>query len=192
MLFLLFCNSQNRNSNVSSIRSAKAISENEIVESLPVEPLKRRHRLYDLATNALSNFIHTHALQVRFPKKLSEEMADAIEEGRGKMKKYFLPMLLIFGAKFSILVTTFLFGLIFMSVKALTISKIAFVLAASIIGLQKFGSGSNLEWFASLMNGGNINNTPSAYPQSYSSFNSGPQSGGWTTTNSITPHPQYG
>lgn len=182
----VFSNFQNRNPNTPT-RNAKAVSENEIIKSLPVELVKRRHHLYDLVANALNNFIHTHSLQMKFPKRVTQDVAGAIEEGRGKMKKFFLPMLLIFGAKFSAIVTMFLFGLIFLSLKALTISKLAFVLGASIIGLQKFGSSSNFDWLASLMNG-----SPPAYAQSYSSFNSGPQSGGWTTANSIASHPQYG
>lgn len=123
-----------------SARSAKAISENEIADSLPAESSERSSRLYDLAMDSLTSFIESHTLEVKFPKDASQEFARAIEEGRGKLKKVAGPLLLAFGAKLVALIPLFLGGLIFLAIKALVVSKIAFVLAA-ILGLQKFGSG---------------------------------------------------
>lgn len=75
---------------------------------------------------------------MKFPKESSQAVARAIEEGRGKLKKVAGPLLLAVGAKLVALVPLFLGGLIFLAIKALIVSKIAFVLAA-ILGLQKFG-----------------------------------------------------
>lgn len=84
--------------------------------------------------------MESHSLEVKFPKESSQAVARAIEEGRGKLKKVAGPLLLAFGAKLIALVPLFLGGLIFLAIKALIVSKIAFVLAA-ILGIQKFGGG---------------------------------------------------
>lgn len=136
-----------------SARSAKAISENEIVDSLPAESSERSSRLFDLAMDSLTSFIDSHTLEVKFPKDASQGLARAIEEGRGKLKKVAGPLLLAFGAKLVALIPLFLGGLIFLAIKALVVSKIAFVLAA-ILGLQKFGSaGSGLNLLGKVANG---------------------------------------
>lgn len=126
-----------------SARSAKAISENEIVDSLPIEESERSGRLFDMAMDSLTNFIGSHSLEVKFPKESSQAVARAIEEGRGKLKKVAGPLLLAFGAKLVALIPLFLGALIFLAIKALIVSKIAFVLAA-ILGFQRFGLGGGL------------------------------------------------
>lgn len=124
-----------------SVRGAKAISENEIADSLPNESTERSGRLYDLAIDALASFVGSHSLELKFPKESSQELARAIEEGRGKLKKFIAPLILAFGAKIVALIPLFLGGLIFLAIKALIVSKIAFVLAA-LTGLQKLGAGA--------------------------------------------------
>lgn len=114
------------------------MSENEIVDSLPTEESERTGRLYDMAMDSLTNFIGSHSLEVKFPKESSQAVARAIEEGRGKLKKVAGPLLLAFGAKLVALIPLFLGALIFLAIKALIVSKIAFVLAA-ILGFQRFG-----------------------------------------------------
>lgn len=81
-------------------------------------------------------------MELKFPKETSHDFARAIEEGRGKLKKFGGPLLLAFGAKLIALVPLFLGGLVFLAIKALIVSKIAFVLAA-LLGLQKFGTGGS-------------------------------------------------
>lgn len=130
----------NRDPSVSA-RNAKAISENEIIDSLPAESTDRTSRLFDLAMDSLTNFLESHSLEVKFPQETTQEVARAIEEGRGKLKKLAGPLLLAVGAKLIALVPLFLGGLIFLAVKALVVSKLAFVLAA-ILGLQRLGSGA--------------------------------------------------
>lgn len=138
-----------------SARSAKAISENEIIDSLPAETSERTSRLFDLAMDSVTNFLDTHSLEVKFPKETSQEVARAIEEGRGKLKKIGGPLLLAVGAKLIALVPLFLGGLVFLAFKALVVSKIAFVLAA-ILGLQRFGgagAGGGLGLLGKVANG---------------------------------------
>lgn len=103
--------------------------------------------------DAFSSFIESHSLEVKFPKETSQEVARAIEEGRGKLKKFITPLLLAFGAKLVSLIPIFLGGLVFLAVKALVVSKIAFVLAA-LLGLQKLGAGgSGLNLLGKVVNG---------------------------------------
>lgn len=126
----------------SSARSGKSLSENEIVDSLPADSSERSGRLYDMAMDSLTSFIDTHSLELKFPKETTQEVARAIETGRGKLKKFAGPLLLALGTKLIALVPLFLGGLIFLAVKALVVSKIAFILAA-VLGLQKLGAGSS-------------------------------------------------
>lgn len=154
-----------------SARSGKAISENEIIDSLPVDKTERAGRLVDLAMDSLTSFLDTHSLEVKFPKEASQDMARALEEGRGKLKKIAGPLILAVGAKLIALVPLFLGGLIFLAIKALVVSKIAFVLAA-ILGLQKLGGGGGgLNLLGKLANGGGA--------QAWSSGTQG--SSGWSS-----------
>lgn len=154
-----------------SARSAKAISENEIVDSLPAEETERSGRLFDLAMDSLTNFMESHSLEVKFPKESTQAVARAIEEGRGKLKKVAGPLLLAFGAKLIALVPLFLGGLIFLAIKALIVSKIAFVLAA-ILGFQKFGGGAGAGLgLLSKVTGGGLGG----------GWQSGAQSAGWSS-----------
>lgn len=74
--------------------------------------------------DSLANFVESHSLEVKFPKEASQQVARAIEEGRGKLKKVAGPLLLAFGAKLIALVPLFLGGLIFLAIKALIVSKV--------------------------------------------------------------------
>lgn len=138
LFFFLLSSTINRDSTASA-RSGKAFSENEIIESLPAESSERSNRLYDMAVNSFATFLDSHTMEVKFPQESSQEVARAIEEGRGKLKKVAGPLLLAFGAKLIALIPLFIGGLVFLAFKALVVSKIAFVLAA-LLGLQKFGS----------------------------------------------------
>lgn len=169
-VFLILSSTTHRDSTVSA-RSAKAISENEIVDSLPAEESERSGRLFDLAMDSLTNFIESHSLEVKFPKESSQAVARAIEEGRGKLKKVAGPLLLAFGAKLIALVPLFLGGLIFLAVKALIVSKIAFVLAA-ILGIQKFGGHAGGLGLLSKVTQGGLGG----------GWASGAQSAGWTSS----------
>lgn len=62
-------------------RAGKAISENEIVASLPAEAEQRSGRLYDMALDTFNNFLSSHSLQVKFPTETTKEVSRAIDEG---------------------------------------------------------------------------------------------------------------
>ena len=175
-MYLYF--SLRRDSTISA-RSAKAISENEIVDSLPAAESERSGRLFDLAMDSLTNFIESHSLEVKFPKESSEAVARAIEEGRGKLKKVAGPLLLAFGAKLIALVPLFLGGLIFLAIKALIVSKIAFVLAA-ILGFQKFGGGA-----------GGLGLLSSKLSGLGGGWQSGAQSAGWSSGTGVAQQYPY-
>lgn len=69
-------------------RAGKAISENEIVSSLPADQEERSGRLYDLALESIGNFFESHSIQLKVPTDAGSEIARAIEDGRklGKIK----------------------------------------------------------------------------------------------------------
>lgn len=112
------------------------MSENEIVASLPADSSEKTGRLLDLAMESASNFFSTHNLQFKMPSETRQEVARAIEEGRGKMKKMMGPILLAVGAKVLAIIPIALGGLVLLATKALVVAKIAFILAV-VLGLQK-------------------------------------------------------
>lgn len=130
--------------------------------------------------DSLTNFIESHSLEVKFPKETSQTVARAIEEGRGKLKKVAGPLLLAFGAKLIALVPLFLGGLIFLAIKALVVSKIAFVLAA-ILGLQKFGTGGSGLGLLSKVTGGGVGG----------GWSSGASNAGWSSGSGLSSQYPY-
>lgn len=127
--------------------------------------------------DSLTQFMESHTLEVKFPKETTVEVARAIEEGRGKLKKMAGPLMLAIGAKLIALVPLFLGGLIFLAVKALIVSKIAFVLAA-ILGLQKLGGGGGLGGVLGKLGGGGGIGGAGAW-------GGAPSSSGWSTGGSV-------
>lgn len=128
--------------------------------------------------DSLTNFANSHTLEVKFPKETTQHVARAIEEGRGKLKKVAGPLLLAFGAKLIALVPLFLGGLIFLAIKALVVSKIAFILAA-ILGFQKFGAaGNGLGLLSKVTNG-------------VGGWSSGAQTNGWSSGSGISQQYPY-
>lgn len=121
-------------------RSGKALSENDIVASLPAEASAKSGRLLDLAIDSAQAFIGSHTLNVKFPEDTTELVGRAIEEGRGKLKKLKLvkPIILAVAAKLLALAPLFLGGLVLLATKALFVAKIAFLLAAA-LGFSKLG-----------------------------------------------------
>lgn len=175
LLFVFF--SSYRDSTVSA-RNAKAISENEIVDSLPADESERSGRLLDLAMDSLTNFMESHSLEVKLPKETPQQIARAIETGRGKLKKLAGPLLMTLAIKLISFVPLFLGGLIFLAIKALVVSKIAFILAA-ILGFQKFGAGgSGLNLLSKVSNG-------------VGGYSSGASTTGWPSGSGISAQYPY-
>lgn len=81
-----------------SNRSAETISENEIIDSLPVESSERSGHLFDLAIDSLVNFFDSHSLEIKFPTESSQFFGRAIE-GRKKKKKMLPALALALAAK---------------------------------------------------------------------------------------------
>lgn len=63
------------------LRSAKSLSENEIITSLESENGEKSGRLLDLALEAGSNFLNTHDIQIKVPSETTQEIAKALDEG---------------------------------------------------------------------------------------------------------------
>lgn len=63
------------------LRTAKSLSENEIITSLESENGEKSGRLLDLALEAGSNFLNTHDIQIKVPSETTQEIARALEEG---------------------------------------------------------------------------------------------------------------
>jgi hypothetical protein len=78
--------SSSRDPNFNS-RLGKAISENEIESSLPVEPEQRSSKLYDMAIDSFNTFLQSHNLQVKFPAESAQEVSRAIDEGKYNVNK---------------------------------------------------------------------------------------------------------
>lgn len=62
-------------------RSGKALSENEIVTSLPTENEERSSRLFEMATESVNEFLKSHSLQFKLPEETTQEVSRALEEG---------------------------------------------------------------------------------------------------------------
>ncbi|CRK87110.1 CLUMA_CG000871, isoform A [Clunio marinus] len=125
-------------------RAGKAVSENEIVSSLPTEPEQRSARLYDMALDTLNNFLASHTLQFKFPADTTQEVSRAIDEGRGKLKKLIGPLLMgLIGKKMLAIVPIFIVGLALLAFKALVVSKIALLLAVVLLVSKIAGGGGS-------------------------------------------------
>lgn len=77
-------------------RSANAFVENEIIHSLPSDESERSGHLIDLALDSLANFIDSHSLEVRFPRKAIDR---AVQEGRTIKKKHMSALALALALK---------------------------------------------------------------------------------------------
>lgn len=70
-----------------SARGAKTVSEDEIIDSFPVEESRSSGRLFNLAISSWGNFIDSHSLEVKFSKESSKAFARALKDEHGKLKK---------------------------------------------------------------------------------------------------------
>ncbi|XP_070507762.1 uncharacterized protein Osi14 [Chironomus tepperi] len=170
-------------------RSGKALSENEIVTSLPSENEERSSRLFEMATESVSEFLKSHSLQFKLPEETTQEVSRALEEGRGKLKKKLKgPLLMFLGSKIFALVPLFLVGLAFLAFKALIVSKIALVLALVLSVGKMMGGGGGLGGLGGLgvlgkvagLSSGLVGGGASSAGSGYA--NSGATAGGYTNT----------
>lgn len=66
------------------VRDGKALSENEIEQSLPKSFSERTEKLVDMVLESTANFLSTHSIQINVPKEATEELGRAIEEGKSE------------------------------------------------------------------------------------------------------------
>uniref|UniRef100_A0A336L9D5 CSON005717 protein n=1 Tax=Culicoides sonorensis TaxID=179676 RepID=A0A336L9D5_CULSO len=126
-----------------ALRSAKSMSENEIITALEGETGEKSGRLIDMALEAGSNFLITHDIQIKIPSETTEQLARALDEGRGKKKNKMGGMMMAFGAKMMAMLPLALIALKFLVLKALVVSKIAFFLALMLSASKLMGSGGS-------------------------------------------------
>ncbi|XP_037943417.1 uncharacterized protein LOC119676252 [Teleopsis dalmanni] len=157
-------------------RNGKALSENEIYAQLPASSEERSGRLVDMAVQTAADFFGSHNLEVKVPAEATQEVARALDEGRGKLKKMMGPLALAIGAKVVALIPILLGGLALLTTKAIIVAKIALLLALVVGGSRFFSSfgnkfggalgggySSNAGW-ASGSNAGWSSGASSAYP----------------------------
>lgn len=132
-----------RDTTASTARNAKALTENDIYAQLPQTAEERSGRLIDMAMESAADFLGTHNLEVKIPSETTQEVARALDEGRGKLKKMMGPLALAVGAKIFALVPVLLGGLALLVFKAVFVAKIALVLALLVGGSRIFGGLGN-------------------------------------------------
>ncbi|XP_034486832.1 uncharacterized protein LOC117791241 [Drosophila innubila] len=150
-------------------RSGKSLSEQDIYAELPQGSEERNGRLVDLAISSVSDFLSTHNLEFKLPAETTQQVARALDEGRGKIKKVMGPLALAIGAKLFAVIPLVLGFLALLTFKAVIVAKIAFFLAV-LVGGSRLLSGFGNKF------GGN------AYGGAYSSNAwSAPATAGWSS-----------
>jgi len=124
-------------------RSGKALSENDVYAQLPETAEERSGRLIDMAMQTAADFFGSHNLEVKVPAEATQEVARALDEGRGKLKKMMGPFALAIGAKLFALIPLFLGGLALLTTKAIIVAKVALLLALFVGGSRLFGGIGN-------------------------------------------------
>ncbi|XP_017491314.1 PREDICTED: uncharacterized protein LOC108379472 [Rhagoletis zephyria] len=141
-----------RDSSSPMARSGKALSENDIYAQLPENSEERSGRLVDIAVQNAAEFLGSHSLEMKIPAEATQEMARALDEGRGKLKKMLGPIALAIGAKLFTVVPLVLGALALLTTKAVIVAKIALLLALLVSGSRFFGGLGNK--FSGALGGG--------------------------------------
>lgn len=119
------------------------MSENEIYAQLPENSDERSGRLVDIAMQNAADFLSSHSLEVKIPAEATQEVARALDEGRGKLKKMMGPIAIAIGAKLFAIVPIVLGALALLTTKAVIVAKIALLLALIVSGSRFFGGLGN-------------------------------------------------
>ncbi|XP_055551626.1 uncharacterized protein LOC129733990 [Wyeomyia smithii] len=135
-----------RDPNVPAERMGKSVSENEIINTLPVTSEEKSDALFDMAVDSAKRLFTARSIQIRLPEEATETIARSIEEGRllkkgKKLKKVLGPLVLAVGGKLFALLPLLLGGVALLAIKALFVSKIALVLAL-VLAAKKFLGGA--------------------------------------------------
>ncbi|XP_035777566.1 uncharacterized protein LOC118458805 isoform X1 [Anopheles albimanus] len=187
-----------RDPSVPAERTGKAISENEIINTLPADSEQKTDALFDLAIDSAKRLFSARSIQFKLPEEASENIARSLEEGRllkkgKKLKKVLGPLVLAIGGKLFALLPLFLGGVALLAVKALLVSKVAFVLAA-ILAAQKFlggGGGSPLNLLSKVAGGGSSGVSGGVAAGGAGGWSSGAASSGWSNAGAASAQYPY-
>ncbi|XP_023036088.1 uncharacterized protein LOC6650046 [Drosophila willistoni] len=124
-------------------RAGKSLSEQDIYAELQQNGEDRNGRLVDLAISSVTDFLTTHNLEFKLPSETTQQVARALDEGRGKIKKMIGPIALAIGAKLFAVIPLVLGFLALLTFKAVIVAKIAFFLAILVGGSRLLGGFGN-------------------------------------------------
>lgn len=119
------------------------MSETDVYAQLPANNEERTGSLVDMAVQSATEFLGTHNLEVKIPTEATQEIARALDEGRGKLKKMIGPIALAIGVKVFALIPLLLGGLALLTTKAIIVAKVAFFLALLVSGSKLFSGFGN-------------------------------------------------
>ncbi|XP_049529296.1 uncharacterized protein LOC125947872 [Anopheles darlingi] len=187
-----------RDPSVPAERTGKAISENEIINTLPADSEQKTDALFDLAIDSAKRLFSARSIQFKLPEETTDNIARSLEEGRllkkgKKLKKVLGPLVLAIGGKLFALLPLFLGGVALLAVKALLVSKVAFVLAA-ILAAQKFlggGGGSPLNLLSKVAGGGSSGVSGGVAAGGAGGWSSGAASSGWSNAGAASAQYPY-
>ncbi|XP_049277089.1 uncharacterized protein LOC125760727 isoform X2 [Anopheles funestus] len=173
-------------------RTGKAISENEIVSTLPADSEQKTDALFDLAIDSAKRLFSARSIQFKLPEETTETIARSLEEGK-KLKKVLGPLVLALGGKLFALLPLFLGAVALLAVKALLVSKVAFVMAA-VLAAQKFlggGGGSPLNLLSKVAGGSSGGVVGGGASAGAGGWSSGASAGGWSNTGAASAQYPY-
>ncbi|XP_039492692.1 uncharacterized protein LOC120452506 [Drosophila santomea] len=124
-------------------RTGKSLSEQDVYAELPQNADERTGRLVDLAVSSAADFLSTHNLEFKLPAETTQQVARALDEGRGKIKKMLGPVALAIGAKLFAVIPLVLGFLALLTFKAVIVAKLAFFLAILVGGSRLLGGFGN-------------------------------------------------
>uniref|UniRef100_A0A182VS86 Uncharacterized protein n=1 Tax=Anopheles minimus TaxID=112268 RepID=A0A182VS86_9DIPT len=187
-----------RDPTVPAERTGKAISENEIVSTLPSDSEQKTDALFDLAIDSAKRLFSARSIQFKLPEETTETIARSLEEGRllkkgKKLKKVLGPLVLALGGKLFALLPLFLGAVALLAVKALLVSKVAFVMAA-VLAAQKFlggGGGSPLNLLSKVAGGSSGGVVGGGASAGAGGWSSGASAGGWSNTGAASAQYPY-
>ncbi|XP_037730078.1 uncharacterized protein LOC119560614 [Drosophila subpulchrella] len=150
-------------------RTGKSLSEQDVLAELPQNADERTGRLVDMAISSAAEFLSSHNLEFKLPAETTQQVARALDEGRGKIKKMLGPLALAIGAKLFAVIPLVLGFLALLTFKAVIVAKLAFFLAILVGGSRLLGGFGN-KFGGSGIGGGYSSNAWSA-----------PASAGWSS-----------
>ncbi|XP_052858840.1 uncharacterized protein LOC128266388 [Drosophila gunungcola] len=150
-------------------RTGKSLSEQDVYAELPQNADERTGRLVDMAISSAADFLGSHNLEFKLPAETTQQVARALDEGRGKIKKMLGPVALAIGAKLFAVIPLVLGFLALLTFKAVIVAKLAFFLAILVGGSRLLGGFGN-KFGGNSIGGGYSSNAWSA-----------PASAGWSS-----------